>query len=89
MRSWSEISRAIATIGKDLRDEFKTEITDKVLSQVVDELIQSRLNDSIYKKLQTPSTPDLMVALEILQTDKAARDRALSEKPQKKRSEMN
>lgn len=72
-----------------MRDEFKTEITDKVLSQVVDELIQSRLNDSIYKKLQTPSTPDLMVALEILQTDKAARDRALSEKPQKKRSEMN
>lgn len=89
MRSWSELHKILAATSKAMRDEFKADISEKTLASVVEELIQARLNDRIYTSFQTLSTPDLLVALEILTTDKKALEKAQAERSTKSKKELN
>lgn len=79
MKSWAEVNKALSDIQKSTQKDFKTEISDATMFTVVEGLIDARLSDELSKAFGALSLSDLLIAKEILATDKKTRLRALGE----------
>lgn len=89
MKSWAEIHGAINAIQEKTRKEFKTDITDKVMSEVVDALVEHRLSDYLSQAFGQLTTNDLLQAQEILRTDKKALEKAIGQRAKKQKGDLN
>lgn len=89
MSQWKAVHNAIKTIQSHARDEFGVDIGEEVLRDAIDGLLELRLADVVTDQFDQMTTNDLLIAQQILQTDKNVLDKAASEKGGKKKGDLN
>lgn len=70
MSQWKAVHSAIKRIQDDARAEFQVPIGEDVIRTAIDGLIELRIADAVTNRFEEFTTPELLIAQEILNTDK-------------------